>query len=278
MKLNARMRFPHPVLNEHSSDYNTGKFSASFSKEVTDDDQLKITSDLSTDCDELTALIEHQKASAGYFVVCRRTYFNRLQPIQLGKSEKSIDISRLFGRVSFRPVIWTIEDVKYYSSPLINEEFGKDIFIKKGAILAMGPESSFSLDPQKFKPFETIFKLDKRKDLEPGEIRVDPEGDKISIAAEPGTYNSIADMRNEPTGRTILITGVYMPAIMDIVSRLQTDGAEIFESYRWYRVFKAKCDDLSINPSDKASLPLEIAQKLLRRPFREAMKLIQSKE
>ncbi len=275
MKLNERMRYPHPVLSKFSSDYTTGEFSAAFSHQVTDDDQLKIASDLSTDCDELRVLIEDQKASAGYFVVCRPTYFNHLQLVPLGESEKFFELSQLYGAVSLRPVIWTLEDVENYSSPLIDAEFGKEIVITKGVVIAMGREFQFSIDQQKFKPFETIFDLAQSKDIKPGMIEVDPEGDKITILAEPETYNSIANMRNILQGRTILINAVYMPAVMDIVSRLQTDGPSL-ESKRWYRVFKAKCDDIGINPSDKTFLPLEVAQELLRGPLKATIQVMES--
>ena len=277
MKLNERMRYPHPVLSEFSSDYTTGEFSASFFHQVTDDDQLKITSNLSVDCDELRVLIENQKASAGYFVICRRTYFNHLQRVSLGESEKFFELSRLYGAVSLRPVIWTLEDVENYASPLIDAEFGKDIIIMKGAVIAMGPEFRFSIDQQKFKPFETIFDLAQSEDIKPGMIKVDPERDKITILAEPGTYNSIAYMRNILLGRTILLNAVYMPAVMDVVSRLQIDGAGLEGKY-WYRVFKAKCDDMGIDPSDDTLSPLEVAQTLLREPLQATTKAMESAE
>ncbi len=272
MKLNERMRYPHPVLSEFSSDYTTGEFSASFSHQVTDEDQLKIVSNFSINCDELRVLIENQKASAGYFAICRRTYFNYLQPASLGESEKFFELSRLYGAVSLRPVIWTLEDVGNYSSPLIDNEFGKDIVITKGSVIAMGPEFRFSIDQQKFKPFETIFDLAQREDINPGMINVDPDGDKITILAEPETYKSIANMRNILEGRTILLNTVYMPAVMDIVSRLQIDKS--LQGKRWYRVFGAKCDDMGIDPSDDTLSPLEVAQKLLREPLGATIKVI----
>lgn len=275
MKLDERMRYPHPVLSESSSDYTGVEFSVSFEQQITDDDQLKIISQLSTNCDELKNLIENQKASAGYFVVCRRTYFNHLQCVSLGKSEEYFKKSDLYGAVSLHPLIWTLQNVENYSSRHIDAEFGKEIAITRGAVIAMGPEFRFSIDQQKFKPFETIFNLAQSKDVEPGMIKVDPEGDKITILAEPKTYNSIAEMRNIHSGRTILINAVYMPAIMDIVSRLQTDGPSL-ESKPWYRVFEAKCDDMGIRPSDEACLPLEVAQKLLRGPLKATIKAMES--
>lgn len=274
MKLNERMRYPHPVLSDFSSDYTTGEFSAFFSHQVTDDNRLKIVSDLSINCDELRVLIENQKASAGYFAICRRTYFNYLQTASLGESENFFELNQLYGTVSLRPVIWTLEDVENYSSSLIDDEFGKDIVITKGSVIAMGPEFRFSVDQQKFKPFETIFTLSKSKDVEPGTIEVDPEGDKIEILADPETYESIVYIRNIHQGPEILLNTVYMPTIMDVLSSFQTSRS--FEEKRWYRIFKAKCDDIGIDPLKDTFSPLKVAQQLLRKPLQEIRKAMES--
>ena len=274
MKLNERMRYPHPVLSEFSSDYTTGEFSASFSYQVADDDQLKIVSDLSINCDELRVLIENQKVSVGYFTICRRTYFNYLQTASLGESENFFELSRFYGAVSLRPVIWTLEDVENYSSPLIDDEFGKDIIITKGSVIAMGPEFRFSVDQQKFKPFETIFTLSNSKDVKPGTIEVDPEGDKIEIRAHPEIYESIVHIRKIHRRPEILLNAVYMPAIMDVLSILQTGRS--LEERRWYRIFKAKCDDIGIDPLKDIFSPLKVAQRLLREPLQEIRKAMES--
>jgi hypothetical protein len=42
----------------------------------------------------------------------------------------------------------------------------------------------------------------------------------------------------------------------------------------WYRVFKAKCDDLGINPADRNGSPLSIAQKLLRAPIKKSIAVV----
>ena len=74
-------------------------------------------------------------------------------------------------------------------------------------------------------------------------------------------------MRNVVAARPILLNAVYMPAVMDVISRLQT-GQSGIESRKRYRVFKAKCDDLAIDPADPGQSPLSIAQRLLRQPLK----------
>jgi hypothetical protein len=273
MKLTDSMRYPHPVLSEFSSDYVTGEFRCSFVQQMTSEGELKITAELALDSKDLQALVDSQKVSIGYFIVCRRTYFNTLQEAPLGRSEKYFDASKLFGTVVVRPVVWTLAAVQNFSSPLIHQEFGRAVNLPKGSVVALGPEFRFSIDKKKFKPFESIFELAEDPTIEPGVVFVDPMRDRITILAEPKTFRDLAGMRNMPAGRSILLSAVYLPAVMDVLALLQS-GETSPTSKNWYRIFKAKCDDLAIDPIAPNQSPLSIAQKLLRGPLKKSIAVV----
>lgn len=274
MKLNNKMRYPHPVLSEYSSDYVSSEFKCGFEQNVTPGGELRLVSHLSLTNLILGHHISTQSAAAGYFVVCRRTYFNVLQEAPLGDSEKFFDLSQLFGLVTIRPVIWTLRPIEKFSSPHFNSEFGSSVSVGKGSIVALGPEFRFSVDQKKYKPFDSIFELTENAAVKPGTIEIDPDQDRIAITAEGATYKSLADMRNVVAARPILLNAVYMPAVMDVISRLQS-GQSGLEGRKWYRVFKAKCDDLAINPADAGQSPLVLAQKLLRAPLNGTISVVE---
>jgi DNA (cytosine-5)-methyltransferase 1 len=104
-------------------------------------------------------------------------------------------------------------------------------------------------------------------------IRADPMRDRITILAEPKTFKDLAGMRNMPAGRDILLSAVYLPAVMDVLALLQS-GETSPTSKSWYRVFKAKCDDLAIDPAAPDQSPLAIAQKLLRAPLKKSIAVV----
>ena len=274
MKLDENMRYPHPVLSQYSSDYVSGEFSCAFEQSITTGAELKIASHLQITNKVLIDLIVSQKAETGYFVVCRRTYFNQLQQAPLGNAEKFLDVSQLFGTVILRPVVYTLAPIENFSSPLFDKEFGASVSVAKGSVIALGPEFRFSMDQKKYKPFDSIFELARNDNVTPGTVEVDPDQDRITILAEIKTYKSIAGIRNMPAVRGILLNAVYMPAVMDVISRLQT-GDSGLESRKWYRVFKAKCDDLAINPADPSKSPLSLAQTLLRQPLQKSINLVE---
>lgn len=277
MKISEAMRYPHPVLSEYSSDYASGEFRCEFEQNLTSGNELRLAANLEIDSPIFHELIEARQAALGYFVICRRTYYNSLQEVPPGKSEKFIGAQKLFGRVEIRPVIWTLSDLEEFRSSLFSGEFGESVTVGKGAIIAIGPEFQFSVDRKKYKPFDSIFQLAKNDSVEPGIFEVDPDRERITISAEPGTYSSITDMRNIQLGRHVLLNSVYMPAIMDVIARLQARETGL-ESRKWYRIFRAKCDDLAIDPTDPSQPPLRIAQKLLRQPLRKMIDILEKQQ
>ena len=275
MKLNYHMRYPHPVLSDYSEDYVSGEFSCQFDQNITASGELRLVSSLQIANDSLKELIDAQAASAGYFLVCRRTYFNHLQVAPLGESEKFFDAAHLFGSVIIRPVVWTLRKVEGLASPLINPEFGKSVTIGKGAIIALGPEFRFSMDQKKYKPFDSIFELARSETVIENTVAVDHDQDRITILARDETYKSIAAIRDINRGKDMILNTIYLPAVIEVISRLQTGGINV-EARKWYRVFKAKCDDLGMNPADPNVSPLVLAQQLLRGPLRKTISLMES--
>lgn len=265
MKLNDKMRYPYPVLSEYSDDYVSSKFHADFAQCMTKDDYIKIDSNILLDNEDLKSLVFEQKASVGFFLICRRTYFNYLQKASLGKCESYFKKTQFFGEVKIRPLVWTLADIVDFDSELINKEFGGAVTISKGSVIAMGPEFSFSVDQNKYKPFDSIFELSQNESLAEGEFEVDPERERITILATKKTCDSFFKMRNTETGRDLLIGTVYMPVVIEVISRIQL--GDDMQNYKWFRVFKGKCDDLGINLFDTSQSCIKIAQKLLKYPF-----------
>jgi hypothetical protein len=131
------------------------------------------------------------------------------------------------------------------------------------------------MDQKKYKPFDSIFDLAKSEEVPLNTFRVDPDQDRITILAQEETYNSISSIRDMNRGKDVVMNTVYLPAVVEVISRLQTEGMSV-EGRKWYRIFKAKCDDLGVNPADPNESPLDLAQQLLRGPFAKTISLMES--
>lgn len=93
---------------------------------------------------------------------------------------------------------------------------------------------------------------------------MDPEGDRITILAGPGTYENIRVLREQARGPQVVMNAIYLPAVMEVLDAMRMSD-EAYEGRRWYQTFHAKCDAKGVDPSADSSI-LESAQKLLDSP------------
>ena len=171
---------------------------------------------------------------------------------------------KLLNRVSLRPIVWLREDISDWNPGTINSEFAPPVALDRGDIIALGAEHVISVGQAKLAPIESIFQLDLSPDVPEGTLRVDPEGDRITILAGPGTYENIRVLREQARGPQVVMNAIYLPAVMEVLDAMRMSD-EAYEGRRWYQTFHAKCDAKGVDPSADSSI-LESAQKLLDGP------------
>lgn len=266
MKISDNTRYPHPVLNEYTDDFVSGKFTCEFRYEEKDSDHIEIESEVSLSNKYLLELVNKGKASTGYYLICKQTYFNSLQIVSVDKTKKPFAKENLFGTLILRPLIWTTDVIEDFNSDTINTEFERPCTVSKGAVIALGHEYRMSIDSIRFIPFETIFLLSKSKEVPSNQVRVDTNGEQIEILANKETLDNIAEFRSQKRYRDILLSSLYLPVVMEVLTFIR-DRESSFEGKLWYRVFTAKCDEIGIDMKKSDLSVIEIAQKLLRGPL-----------
>ncbi|MBT5378969.1 MAG: hypothetical protein HOL08_07940 [Opitutae bacterium] len=266
MKINNQTRFSHPVLNGHTFDFKSGDFDVNLEvHEKPGVAKLALVSNTVVSEKDINDFIKNGAASVGIYATCLDTYFNQLDSIGLGKDVIEYPQGALFGRVTFRPMIWASAEIKGWKSDNIHKEFGEGgIQLTRGDILALGEEVIINVGREKLAPIETIFSLAVNKERPERELGLKLDADKITILVAPNTYEAINGFRNSGQGKSIMLNSVYLPAVMEVLSNLR-DNAGAYESNRWYRPFTAKCDHYSIDLNNPNLL--EDSQKLLKAPF-----------
>lgn len=277
MKIDNDMRFPHPVLNENTGDYRTGRFSIEIViNESFSGDQLRLDYVNVLTEQAILQLVREKKASIGVSVECLETYFNRLVRLDPGGGSIAFEPGQLRGRVTLRPMIWATEDIFGFNSDDLHEEFSRTSWaVTQGAILALAEEFVINVGREKLAPMATIFSLAENPDVPEGETAIDLGQDKIVINASGATYQAITELRAlNPQAQVVLLNSVFLPAVMEVLANLSDDGKSQFDDRRWFRIFSAKCDHLNINIEN--SDVLEDAQKLLKSPFGKIVKYKES--
>ena len=265
MRLSPETRFPHPVLGPRTGDFTAGEFDVEFTLvEHRQTGALALGHRITLTEPDIRHLVETGRAEAGCFVRCADTFFAELRSMSWPEGSSDFAAGRLLNRVSLRPIVWLVEPISDWDPGTINPEFVPPVALDRGEIIALGAEHVISVGQAKLAPMESIFQLEWSPDVPEGMLRVDPDPDRITIRAAPGTYETIQVLRGQRSGRPVVMNAVYLPAVMEVLDALRM-SPDAFQGRRWYQTFRAKCDAKGIELSANLQI-LESAQKLLEGP------------
>lgn len=265
MRITDGTRFPHPVLNPYTSDFTSGEFDITFSiEEKPATGALAVNHQVTLSEPSIRALVEKGRASIGCFVRCGDTYYTELRELSWPAGVSDFPAGALLNRVTIRPLVWLKDELVEWNPGTIHPEFEPPVSLMHGDIVAVGPEYVISVGQAKFAPLESIFELSAAEHVPPGRITINPDSDRITILVAPELFGTINLLRGQRSGLAILMNGVYLPAVIELLDQLRTDGAQ-YSGRRWFQPFMAKCDARGIDPTAKSSL-LDSAQRLLGDP------------
>lgn len=247
MKYDELKMFPYPVLRPESEDYLDSAFQATVQYELTKKSStVSIQARFSCSEDAILELIEGGAAAYSLLVDSRETFFREV----ITSTEETVSCQfsggKLKGKVSVSPFILAIKDIKDFKSKGFNADYAERMFnLVNGDVLALDRPREFYVGQEVFAHIGTVFELVESDEPEEGEIRLNLECDKIQILVKPSLKTKIDQARGQIKNRPILMSGVYMPALMQVLSYM-AQGGEEFEDKKWYRAIKAKCDQKEI--------------------------------
>ncbi|MDO5656763.1 MAG: hypothetical protein Q4G36_00315 [Paracoccus sp. (in: a-proteobacteria)] len=273
MRFSEETRYPHPVLAQDTGDFTAGEFDVTFTlSEDKATGALSIQHDVNLTEDGIRKLVETGKASVGCFVRCADTYHTELRTLAWPTGRTDFAAGVLLNRVTLRPIVWLNDTLAGWDPGTIHPEFSPPVDLGRGDIIAIGEEHIISVGQAKLAPIESIFELDRSPEIPEGTLQVDLERDRITILAGERTHETIMLLRDQKTGKPVVMNSVYLPAVMEVLDALQS-GADQYESYRWHVPFTARCDARGVDPKTDTSI-LESAQKLLDGPVSGLEQLI----
>lgn len=273
MRFTESTRFPHPVLGLGTGDFVAGKFSVEIDvKENRSTGAVTLEHAINLTEPGIIALVASNQASVGCIVKCADTFFSDLRQMAWMTGKTDFSPGLLLNRVSLRPIVWLKADLNEWNPGTIHEEFEPPVSLNKGDVIALGEELIISVGQAKLAPIESIFDLVKSDSIPDGLFKVDISGHRIALLVNEEMFQTLAQLRLKADGPDILMSSIYMPAIMEVFDILR-NGDENFECFRWYQPFIAKCDSKGVRIEPNMSI-LEAVQILLERPVARLGKLV----
>lgn len=265
MKLNDALRFPHPVLGaEPGGDYLEGQILTSVTvKENPEAGEVEIIGNLDVTHPGMRALIESGSVRSVLTVSCLDTYFVAHYPISLGDFRVDIDNGRLRGTVVARTVLEVAASEISLPAHALHSEFNRDhLVVGRGDLAGIGDEYRFEAGLDKLVPLESVFRLIKNPAIDEPRFELITEEQAVQIAVSPALYDQISNMRNSTGSRNILLSSLYLPCLIELLSLAHSDPSP---ELRWYQAIESRCKQLGIE-LDGRDLATK-AQRLLGNPL-----------
>ena len=263
MKFDRSKTFPYPVLRPYSDDYTDAEFQATPEFSITQD-AVELTCTFITSSEELAALVSLGRAKYVSVVSCRETYFREVIASRENSITVAVNPDSLRGEVDVDSYIVAVDEIKDFSSPDINSEFGQSTFsFSPGQILAQEETRCIFVDRELFKPLSSVFELVKNDSLNGGEWRVSLDQDHVQISVSTSMKEAIDNSRSSNLSKSVLINSIYFSAVVHAIQRMK-DGDEYGEE-KWARVIQRQLHNqhLDLVAADAYIL----AQKLMKHPL-----------
>jgi hypothetical protein len=250
MKLVDDARFPHPVISSMPGDYSEPGISWTLGgTEAADTGQVVLRGSVEITHPDFVTLLKAGDIALGLQVVCLDTYYNRFHPVDCAEGyEIPIESGLLLGTVRVRPLLFATRTATLPARGM-NAEFGEPApEIHAGDVAGYGDETRFVVGLEKLAPLESIFTLIRNLDITEPRFELDTSGQIVRINVSSALYDDIDAMRGAASCRNVLLSSVYLPCIIELLSIAAEDPQE---DCRWYRVFAARCQHLGLRLDGK---------------------------
>lgn len=265
--------FPHAVLGINNSI--DGIAFLNPDPEITpDDENYKITVNLSHDNEDLARLVTNEKAEYFCEVNCSATLFRNIYINRTSRIYFEIPKKHVKGRVDFSCVLVANQYLTNYQNSKAHDDYSGFRFdIDAGDILAYFGSFSFEADInyQKLKAVASFMEVVENKDPNAIYTHIDLSKNKIEIQLPSKEYQTFASssISKELKFASIFHSSIVLNALLTALHSIENYNEKLWTKVIKYRLanepqFKgASIDDVENIP--------EIAQKLLGNPFNRLM-------
>ena len=261
MKFRPRS-LPHPVLN-NADDIPGYAFQAKFEPRA-DKQKFYLSISFQQSHPQIQDLIKKKKAHYAVHVECGATLFRKRWAFSTEEAAIDIRSEELRGRVEvnfFICAATALPNVKIHGA---HDDYGAAKFsIRKGDILAVAEGQTFDAE----KDYDSLKKISAIMQIlagekEDGPFELEYRKDKILIILSKNDFKTYGILRRNPKTSAALTGAIVLPVLVSILNEID-QGADDFESYRWYRNLARRLTTVPPNITDN----LLRAQEILEMPL-----------
>ena len=246
--------FPYPVLCDWTDDFNDESyFNVTVNPKLSHiDGKCLISFAVDLQNDVIRDFIQQGKAGVFCNIECSETALRKSFPLKLNQvTEVPFDKGLLSGKVEFCPAVIALKTIENYQNNF-DSDFGSNVRIESGLMLAIGRQCSINIEISnnllEFIP--SAFVLSPLPENAVVQFDIDYSGAQIKLKIKKNLFKQYKSLNTSPQNKDILIASIYLPALMLLVSKIQTiaeqemgDFSE-YENCKWFLALNRRIKEL----------------------------------
>lgn len=243
--------FLHPIIRANSNDYIDGSyFNAELTAEISSEakDSIRIAYIVNLNNPYIEKLISSKVASVYLNLYCADTIYRRSFLLNQYKGEITLAPGEVIGSLEIEPIVLNNLEIKQFSPPGLNQEFGGNLFqVEVSSPLALGEKDIFNFAFAE-RSLQDLIRVQTSSELNDNEYEISLTQNIITIIMGINVRKAWDFIRSDSSLRPYLYMSIYKDTFVEALAAVVNgDGTDEF---LWAQKLREKFEEKNFQFSD----------------------------
>lgn len=243
--------FLHPIIRANSNDYIDGSyFNAELTAEISSEakDSIRIAYNVNLNNPYIEKLISSDVASVYLNLYCADTIYRSSFLLNQYKGEITLAPGEVIGSLEIEPIVLNNLEIKQFSPPGLNQEFGGNLFqVEVGSPLALGEKDIFNFAFAE-RSLQDLIRVQTSSELNDNEYEISLTSNIITIIMGINVRKAWDFIRSDSSLRPYLYMSIYKDTFVEALAAVVNgDGTDEF---LWAQKLREKFEEKNFQFSD----------------------------
>ena len=243
--------FLHPIIRANSNDYIDGSyFNAELTAEISSEakDSIRIAYSVNLNNPYIEKLISSDVASVYLNLYCADTIYRSSFLLNQYKGEITLAPGVVIGSLEIEPIVLNNLEIKQFSPPGLNQEFGGNLFqVEVGSPLALGEKDIFNFAFAE-RSLQDLIRVQTSSELNDNEYEISLTSNIITIIMGINVRKAWDFIRSDSSLRPYLYMSIYKDTFVEALAAVVNgDGTDEF---LWAQKLREKFEEKNFQFSD----------------------------
>ena len=243
--------FLHPIIRANSNDYIDGSyFNAELTAEISSEakDSIRIAYSVNLNNPYIEKLISSDVASVYLNLYCADTIYRSSFLLNQYKGEITLAPGEVIGSLEIEPIVLNNLEIKQFSPPGLNQEFGGNLFqVEVGSPLALGEKDIFNFAFAE-RSLQDLIRVQTSSELNDNEYEISLTSNIITIIMGINVRKAWDFIRSDSSLRPYLYMSIYKDTFVEALAAVVNGDST--DEFLWAQKLREKFEEKNFQFSD----------------------------